>query len=67
MKPTTTSILATLVLIGFHTGCERHPASQTIPGYAEKLQKAEEKAEKKASHSERTDASAPSYFPSKQN
>jgi len=67
MKPITTAILATLVLIGFHTGCERHPASQTIPGYAEKLKQAEEKAEKKASHSERTDASAPTYFPPKQN
>ena len=67
MKPITTAILTTFVLIGFHTGCERHPASQTIPGYAEKMKQAEEKAGKQASQSERTDAAAPSYFPPKQN
>lgn len=65
MKPIITAIFAALVLIGFHTGCERHPASQTIPGYAEKLKQAEEKAANQATHSERTDAAAPSFFPPK--
>ena len=58
------SIALITLLIGFSsTGCEMHPPSETIPGYAEK------KATKKAgemNHSmqpEPTQSKAPTYFP----
>jgi hypothetical protein len=64
MKALTTVLLTAIALVAFQSGCERHPASQTVPGYAEKLKK--QKAEKEA-QSETTDSKAPSYFPQKQN
>jgi hypothetical protein len=64
MKALTTVLLTAIALVAFQSGCERHPASQTIPGYAEKLKK--QKAEKEAT-SEEAGSKAPSYFPQKQN
>jgi hypothetical protein len=50
-----------------HTGCEMHPASQTVPGYAEKMKAKEEKQKQSVEHSEAVDPNAPSYFPPKKN
>ncbi|MEI8293673.1 MAG: hypothetical protein WCG66_06730 [bacterium] len=65
MKSIATPLLAALVMMALHTSCERHPASETIPGYADKLQKKDEESLKKATHSEPADSQAPSYFPPK--
>ena len=42
-----------------------HPASETIPGYAEKKKEKEAKAKKNAAIGETTDPAAPGYFPPK--
>lgn len=65
MKSLATTLLVATVLVAIQSGCERHPASQTIPGYAEKMSKKEEQAGKNATHSESADPKAPTYFPPK--
>lgn len=55
--------LATL-LVGFSsTGCEMHPPSETIPGYAEKEEAAKASELQQARQPEATDPKAPTYFP----
>lgn len=44
-------------------GCEQHPPSETIPGYAEKKHAAEQH---KATTAEGSNPDAPAYFPPKQ-
>ncbi len=59
--------LAPLVILAFlalNTGCEMHPASQTVPGYAEKMAAKEAKAEKKAETAETLDSNPPRFFAS---
>jgi hypothetical protein len=65
MKSLATTLLVAFALVAIQSGCERHPASETVPGYAEKMEKKEAQAEKKATHSEKADPEAPSYFPPK--
>lgn len=65
MKSLATTLLCSLVLLLAHTGCEMHPASQTVPGYAEKMK--EKEAKKSPSLGETTDPAAPGYFPPKEN
>ena len=65
MKSLATSLLVALALLALQPGCERHPASQTIPGYAEKMVKKDAEAEKQATHSEPADSQAPTYVPPK--
>ncbi|MFY8269107.1 MAG: hypothetical protein ACOVLK_06885 [Terrimicrobiaceae bacterium] len=67
MKSLATSLLTLLVLSLFHVGCEMHPASQTIKGYAEKMEKKEVKDQQQATRSEVADPDAPTYFPPKSN
>ena len=62
MNSLATTLLVAFALVAIQSGCERHPASQTVPSYAEKMSKKEEQAEKKATHSEPADPQAPSYF-----
>lgn len=65
MKSLALTLPVAIFLVYLHTGCERHPASETIPQYAEKMKKEEAKDNEKASHSESADPQAPSYFPPK--
>ncbi len=65
MKSLATSLLVAFSFLAVQSGCERHPASQTIPGYAEKMRGKEAAAEKQATHSEAADSKAPTYFPPK--
>lgn len=65
MKSLAITLLVASVLVAIQSGCERHPASETVPGYAEKMSKKEEQAEKKATQSEPADPKAPTYFPPK--
>ncbi|PAZ01169.1 MAG: hypothetical protein CAK90_01710 [Spartobacteria bacterium AMD-G4] len=65
MKSLTTSFLIVFSLVAVQSGCERHSASKTIPGYAEKMEKKDEAAKNQATHSETADAQAPAYFPPK--
>lgn len=65
MKSLSITLLVASLLVAIQSGCERHPASQTVPGYAEKMSKKEEQAENKATHSEPADPKAPTYFPPK--
>lgn len=65
MKSLVITLLVALVFVAVQTGCERHPASQTVPGYAEKMEKKEAQAAEKATHSEPADSKAPSYFQNK--
>jgi hypothetical protein len=63
MKLLALTLLAAMAVL--HTGCEMHPASETIPGYAEKMKEKQAKAQKEAQDSEAADSNAPSYFPPK--
>jgi hypothetical protein len=65
MKSLASTLLVAFALVASQSGCERHPASQTVPGYAEKIDKKEAQAEKKATQSEPADPQAPNYFPPK--
>lgn len=65
MKLQAATLLAAVVGLALHTGCERHPASQTVPGYAEKMKEKQAQAEQAATHSEAAAPNAPSYFPPK--
>lgn len=65
MKSFATSLFCSLALLLAHTGCEMHPASETVPGYAEKMKEKEAKAKKEAAIGETTDPAAPGYFPPK--
>lgn len=65
MKSLAFTLPVAITLVYLHTGCERHPASETIPQYAEKLKKQEAKGKEEATHSEPSDSQAPSYFPPK--
>ena len=55
-------VAGALVCLG-GTGCEQHPPSETIKGYTEKKQAAEEH---KATTAEGSNTNAPAYFPPKQ-
>lgn len=63
MKIQALTLLAVFAVL--HTGCEMHPASETIPGYAEKMKEKQAQAQEEAQHSESADQNAPSYFPPK--
>lgn len=65
MKLLPSSLLVAFAIVAIQSGCERHPASQTVPGYSEKMEKKEIQATEKATHSEAADAKAPAYFPPK--
>jgi len=65
MKFPVTPLLCSLAILLAYTGCEMHPASRTVPGYAEKMKEKEEKAKKEAAIGDTTDPTAPSYFPPK--
>ncbi|MFM8984431.1 MAG: hypothetical protein ACKOLA_16380 [Spartobacteria bacterium] len=65
MKLQAATLIAAVAALALHTGCERHPASQTVPGYAEKMKEKQAQAEQAAGHSEAADPNAPSYFPPK--
>ncbi|MEI8283402.1 MAG: hypothetical protein WCG52_00295 [bacterium] len=67
MKLQISALLAALAIIPFQTGCERHPASETISGHAEKVKASEVQAKEKATQKEATDPNAPSFFPEKKN
>jgi len=53
-----------IAFLALNTGCERHPASQTVPGYAEKMAAKEAKAEKSAASTEPVDSNPPRFFAS---
>lgn len=63
MKLQAATLLAAALLL--NSGCEMHPASKTVPGYAEKMKEKESKAREAAGKSESADPNAPSYFPPK--
>jgi hypothetical protein len=65
MKLQAVTLLAAVAALAFHTGCERHSASETVPGYAEKMKEKQAQAQQAAEHSEAADPNAPSYFPAK--
>lgn len=62
-----TALLAATALGLAHTGCEMHPASKTVPGYAEKMKKKQGEKQSQAHQAEPTDPNAPTYFPPKGN
>ena len=57
------SLAAASVLIG--AGCERHAASQTVPGYSEKEARIQEIQEKMARTPIAINPDAPKFFPPK--
>jgi hypothetical protein len=65
MKLQAFTLLAAVAAIALHSGCERHPASETVPGYAEKMKEKQAQAQQAAKKSEAADPNAPSYFPPK--
>ena len=62
-----TLLTVAVLALCLHTGCEMHPASQTVPGYAEKQKAKQKKQQQSVDHSEAVDPNAPSYFPPKKN
>jgi hypothetical protein len=62
MKSLATCLLCSLVFLLAHTGCERHSAAKTVPGYAEKMKE----AAKDHTGGETTDPAAPGYFQTKE-
>jgi len=62
MKTYLVPIFALLVLV--QPACERHPASVTVPGYAEKMAAKKEAAAKDAKTAEPVDPNPPTFFPS---
>lgn len=67
MKLRATLLALAAIPLCVHTGCEMHPASKTVPGYAEKMKAKEDKKKQSVEYSEAVDPNAPSYFPPKQN
>ncbi len=67
MKTRATLLATALAALLLHTGCEMHPASQTVPGYAEKMKEKEKKQTQAVEYSEAVDPNAPTYFPPKKN
>ena len=67
MKTRAILLATALAPLLLHTGCEMHPASQTVPGYAEKMKEKEKKQTQAVEHSEAVDPNAPTYFPPKKN
>jgi hypothetical protein len=67
MKTRAILLAASLLAIGLHTGCERHAASKTVPGYAEKMKEKEKNQKQSVEYSEAVDPNAPTYFPPKKN
>lgn len=47
------------------TGCEEHPARETIPGYAEKKANQEQVDREEASRPEQVNPNPPKFFPAK--
>jgi len=58
------SLAAALALVFSQTGCERHSASQTVPGYAEKLAEKQARQAEQATTAETVDQAPPRFFPS---
>lgn len=65
MKFRAFTLLAAVAALALHSGCERHPASETVPGYAEKMKEKQAQAQQAAEKNEAADPNAPSYFPPK--
>lgn len=63
MKLLATALSAAAVLVLTQSGCERHSASETVPGHAEKL--AEQQAAQKiqATTPETVNPESPRFFP----
>jgi hypothetical protein len=57
------SLLAAAVVLG--SGCEQHPASQTVPGFKEKNAQNQAAQDQKARTPVAIDPDAPRFFPSK--
>ena len=61
------TLSAAVLAVCLHTGCEMHPSSKTVPGYAEKQKEKLKKEKQSVEYSEAVDPNAPSYFPPKKN
>lgn len=55
--------LSLMVLVLFQSGCERHSASQTVPGYAEKLAEKKKLQQEGATRPLKTNPNPPEFFP----
>ena len=62
-KPLLSSLALAAVLAG--TGCEQHPASQTVPGYNEKHTQNQAVQDKEARTPVTINPEAPKFFPPK--
>ena len=62
-NPFLSSLALAAVLIG--TGCERHPASQTVPGFNEKEIRNQTVQDKEARIPVTINPAAPKFFPAK--
>ena len=58
-----TAWAAAAVLVLAQAGCERHAASETVPGYAEKLAEKKAAGKKAAATSETVNPAPPKFFP----
>jgi len=63
MKPPVTAISMAAVLILSQSGCERHPATETVPGYAEQLAERQAAEKVQAATPEKVNPDSPRLFP----
>ena len=61
MKPL--PVLAMVSVIALSCGCERHPASQTVPGYAEKQAERQAEQNRQATTPQDVNPNPPRFFP----
>lgn len=58
-------LVGTAVFVGLQTGCERHPASQTVPNYNETQARERERLELESRTPIVINPDAPKFFPEK--
>lgn len=63
MKLPLTALSAAAVLILAQSGCERHSATETVPGYSEKLAERQASEKSRAATPEKVNPDAPRFFP----
>jgi len=51
------------ILLGSQAGCERHPASQTVPGFKEKMAREQAALDEQAHTAPLVNPESPKFFP----
>ncbi len=66
MRQLSAALAAAAALILTQSGCERHAATQTVPGFAEKLADRQAAEKNRAATPEKVNPDSPRFFPTGQ-